>query len=313
MLADGIRLTSVTGGTGALTCSAQTGWASPANAFTGTRFIQYAITQYSSSAKTQLSLLETGIGSYVTGTNVLTRTKILSTWNGTTYLPNPGSATAPTALSFGTTSANIDVIIAPIAGLNGGIPFTAASGVNSTGPGVCANNIAQANNQFTSLTSGTVYYQAIELVYPAMYSQATIFTIGATAGGGAASTCNVAIYELLSTGLVGKRLIDFGNLGRLTATASYSTAALATPIFLPPGFYWQAILWVANSDTGNPQLRSGTPLMATPSGGCLLAGGNNNFVNPLPIASQTSLTDPATAPTGADTGVGSYAFCVWYK
>lgn len=54
MRADFIRMTSSTGGAGALTCSAVTGFPAISEAFTGTRLVEYTVAEYTSSAKTQL-------------------------------------------------------------------------------------------------------------------------------------------------------------------------------------------------------------------------------------------------------------------
>lgn len=294
MLADGIRLTSSTGGTGALTCSAQTGWASPANAFTGTRYIQYAIAEYSSGAKTQLVNLETGIGSYVTSTNVLTRTLVLSTWNGTTYLPNPGSAAAPSALSFGTASANIDVTIAPIAGGQlPALPFlmAAAAGL-SDGAGTSPLNMLPSGS--ATLGSGVVYYVPILWAMATPLSQFSFYCITGTTLSGGAPTMDCAVYEIGSDGKPGKRLIAFTRAAGIFAPSTlYISAALATPVALTPGWYYQGVLFQAGGATGVFKQASGLFLGTSPMGSYL------GVPNSIGVATQTALNDPATAPTAA--------------
>lgn len=293
MLADGIKLTSSTGGASTLTCSAQTGWASVAKAFTGTRYIQYSIAEYTTSGKVTLVNLETGVGSYDTNTDVLTRTKVLSTWNGTTYLPNPGSATAPSAISFGTTSANIDIIISPIS-MNGafGFPFRPSAAANiSDGLGQCGLNISSISSSAT-LTTGQVHYSPVLLLTEGQVSIASIRQTVALTGG--TPTIDIALYEMTSGALPGKRLISFTQIASVGTAATYSSSAIATPQPIIPGWYWQGILYTANSATGNPAVRAGQGLAGTPQGGLLA----NNPVNGNMLTVTGSLTDPATAPTG---------------
>jgi hypothetical protein len=292
-------MTSSTGGTGALTCTAQTGYPIVSKAFTGTRIIEYSIAEFTDSSKSQLSKAETGIGTYNTATEVLTRTEVKTTWDGTTYLPNPGSSTAPSALSFGTTAANIDIVVTPIVStvLGGGSFVYGQVTSVSDGLGVGPGFFSITSGTISLQASGTVLYTPWYVTTARRYSRAAVrCTSAATAGGGAASTLNCALYEVGSNGAPGKQLINFGNLGRLTtANVTYQSAAVATPVFLVPGWYYVALLWIANSDTGTPAVRGCGPSVGAPSGVLFANAFPASF---LTVGSQNVLNDPATAPTG---------------
>lgn len=295
MRADFIRMTSSTGGTSTLTCSAQTGYPALSKAFTGTRLVDYTIAEYTSSAKTQLSKAETGVGSYNTSTEVLTRTKILSTWDGTTYLPNPGSATAPTALSFGTTSANIDIMIGPTASTGQiTIPFVMGS-VASVASGLGLPPLNQTNGTTASFGTGTVFYWPVFIANGTPISKFTIRETTSLTGG--TPTVEMAIYEVASDGSPGKRLIAFGTLTPGTANTTYTSAPIATPVSLAPGWYWAAYLYVANGATGSLTLKTANILGCSPQGA--LMSNTTASVGSLAIFSQTALSDPAAAPTAA--------------
>lgn len=290
------RMTSSTGGTGALTCTAQTGYPDIAEAITGTRFVNYSINEYTNSLKTQLSKAESGIGSYVASTGVLTRTSVKATWDGTDYLPKFGTATAPTALSFGTTNANIDIIVGPTADhANLTIPFVAGAVAGmSDGLGTAGLNSVTPMDYIFS--AGFTFYTPVLLLHSGPFSQASIRTTNAavTAGAGAPSTASAAIYEVGNNGLPGKLLVDFGNMGRLTSlSTNYTSAPLAVPVYLAPGWYWQAILLVLNSDTGTPQIAGSSSLLSGSPRGSLNAG----FGSLRTAGGDTVFSDPAAAPT----------------
>lgn len=294
MRLDFCKMTSSTGGTSTLTCSAQTGYPLVSEAFTGTIFVDYSITEYTSSAKTQLSKSETGIGSYNTSTEVLTRTKVLSTWDATDYLPKLGTATAPTALNFGTTSANIDIMVSPMAaGVIPPIPFSAGAVASvSDGLGDVGLNRQTISSTNRTLTSGVVYYQP--LLWNAMrpISKWTFRSTTTLTGGTPVFDCS--IYECGSDGFPGKQLISLPQIGSIgTTNTTYTSSAAGTPVYLVPGWYWIGLLYTANTASGTFSPRCDYALMASP-GGTLISGTTPNG----DLTVTGSLTDPATAPTG---------------
>lgn len=300
MRGNGIRQThDGTGGTGTLTLVAISGWPAFSNVFTGVRLVDYEINEYTDASKTVLAQQECGEGSIDTSTGILTRTRIDSTWNGTTYLPNPGSATAPTALNITNTAANVDIICGPsAASMMAAVPFYyGAVGSVSDGLGLPPFNFNSANSSVSpNLTSGTVWYSPSYLAHRGPFSQASVRVTTGTTGG--TPTLTVGVFEVASDGSPGKKLIDFGSVGTTSNTAPFTltSSALSTPVSLPPGWYWTGILWVANSATGTPIIKAASGGLPGP-GGVFLSNASP-FASLLTVGSQTVLTDPATPPTG---------------
>lgn len=288
-------MTSSTGGSGALTCTAQTGYPDIAKAITGTRFVNYTIAEYTSSAKTQLSKAEEGIASYVASTGVLTRTTVKGTWDGTNYLPKFGTATAPTAISFGSTGANIDIIVAPT-----------VSSSRSTAPAILGTNASVSDGYGSpplnmlgllatslSATSGTVYYFPVELALAKMYSTVAFRQMAATTGG--SPTVDIALYDVdLTTGFPGKQLLAFTQKA-VGSVSDYQTTAVATPIPLESDWYWCAFLYQSGGSSGAATFKTAYNLAGGPRGS-LLSASSGSF-GMITLASQTVLNDPASTPT----------------
>lgn len=310
--ADLIRMTSSTGGTGALTLSAQTGWPTFANAFgsSGAVLVDYSIIEFTDSTKTTPARAETGVGSVALSTGVLTRSKILTTWDGTNYRPQAGTATAPAAQNFGTTAANIDVMCSQTS--HGGpllMPFVsgAISGV-SDGIGVPPMTAMPASGT-VSITAGTTYYWPALIMTPGPFSQAAVRVSTASSGG--TPTLSLAIYDQdPSTGLPGRKLIDFGSLGATNNVATIQNTAISTPVDLAPGWYWMGLLHIANSTTGNPALRQ---TAAVPGAAGIQFGSAGGMNAMLTVTGQTALNDPATAPTGSNNATSLYVPLVGLK
>lgn len=261
------------------------------NAFTGTRTVEYAITEYTTSGKTVLARGETGIGSYNTATEVLTRTKVLSTWDGTNYLPKFGTATAPTALSFGTTAAKIDVTVSPMAaGIIPTVPFVYGVVANvADGLGSPAINFSASGSTQVQI-SGTVSYIPILIGHTGPFTQVALRSVVAITGG--APLFDASIYEVASDGSPGRQIVSFT---QLTAFQAIGTYQLTAPLFhLPPGWYWLATLFQAGGATGSFTMRASTIDGAGPGGSLLLQGGPFGSKT---LAAQTALNNPATAPT----------------
>jgi hypothetical protein len=304
-----IMLTSTTGGTGTLTCTAQSGSPIPSDIWTGTVLRNYIITEWSDATKTVEVQRERGYGSYNTSTEVLTRTKVLSTWvaSGTTFLPADGVATAPTALNFGTTAANIDIAIEPMVGnVLTPIPFYYGS-TASIADGIGVTGLNLTSNNTTTPATGVVWYIPYLIGHQGPFSQFSIRTTTTLSGG--SPTVDCAIYEISSTGVPGKRLINFTQIGSIgTSNTIYTSTALATPVYITPGWYWVAILYVANSATGNFTPSSGIISLGSQTGSYYPSGSPQA---PKTVGSQTSLNDPATTPTGVVNTVSAPA--VYFK
>jgi len=225
---------------------------------------------------------------------VLTRTKVLSTWDGTTYLPNPGSATAPTALNFGTTSANIDIVVSPMAsGILPPMPFVYGS-VASVSDGLGAAPINSTTHVNHNVTSGTVWYWPILIGSYGPFSQFTARTTLALTGG--SPTLDFAIYEIASDGTPGNRLINFTQITEVgTANTTYTSTAIATPVMLVPGWYWAAALHLAAGASGTFQVRGTNIATGGPQGSYFANAAV--WMGPKTLTGQTALNDPATAPS----------------
>lgn len=303
MSADCILLTSVTGGTGAVTTTRQTGWAAPVDVWTGVRVLPYNYNEYAGTSRATAPIKhEAGICSFDTATGIMTRVKIDVTWDGTNYLPLFGSATAPSALSFGTTAANIDIMIGANSHRWPGIaPFKMGSIANvSDGVGMTGRCVMPVGNINVTLSSGTTYYFPIEIAHVGPFSQAAMRLATAVASG--TPTVNVGIYEVGTNGFAGKKLVDFGNLGSLLATGTLQNAAIAVPVDVGVGVVWIGVLYVANGATGSPVFRAASQISG-PAGVLLAVAGA--YAGLLTVTGQTTLNDPATAATGATSSTSS--------
>jgi hypothetical protein len=312
MRGDGILQThNGTGGTGTLTLAAVTGWPSFALVFAQDRFVDYEINEYTDATWSVLSKRETGIGTYTHSGTTLARTFVINTWDGSTYLPVAGSGTAPTAISFGNTAANVRIVCSPSSGNAVTTPAMVSQGVSgvSDALGFAPLNLLPSSTSLTTAMSlGYSIYSPIYLANRGPISQATSRLVTPNTTGATPSKLYVAIYEVNSSGMPGKRLIDFNGTGGgpvvtdLSAAAgNYSSSALTTPIYLPPGWYYQGVVAVANNGTGGPSIRGCWASMAGPLGTTLANATPLNgyaFIGP----SQTALNDPATAPTALNSG-----------
>ena len=307
-LADFCKMTTSTGGTGAVTLVAQTGYPALSDVITGTRLVSYVFAEYTNASKVTLSKAETGLGSYVASTGVLTRTAIRSTWDGSAYLPKFGTSTAPTAINFGTTSANIDVTVTPLSsGVVPPVPFVYGA-VASVADGIGTGAMNITSSSTLAMTSGTVYYIPYLLVSETQLSQFSVRSTTTLTGG--SPTLDCAIYEVGSNGIPGKRLINFTQITAIGGTSTtYTSSAIATPVYLPPGWYWVGLLHLAAGASGTFTPRAGLQSQAGP-GGAYMASNQATCVN-RSLVSQTVLNDPATAPTSAESSNLTYS--VWFK
>lgn len=307
---NGILMThNGTGGSGTLTLVAVTGFPDVTKVFgtSGTRLIELEINEYTDSTYTVLSKQETGIWSVNLSTLVATRTKVLSTWDGTTYLPNPGSASAPSALTIGNTAANVRIVCAPnAAGILPPTPFIATS-TSDTGSQTALNFIAGSSSAI-SLTAGFIAYTPVLIAHHGPFSQATMRVTTAMTGG--SPTLNVALYEVGSDGLPGNKLIDFGSVGAPNTAATLQNTAIGTPVEVVPGWYWQAVLPVAGGATGNPSVRAAN-ILAGGMGGTSFGNSSPNSGIFLSATGQTSL--PSTAVAIATINNSNLAPLVAYK
>ena len=312
MRADWIWMThNGTGGTGSLTLVGVPGWPGFGNVYATPRRVQYSILQFTDTTLATLAQGETGYGTYTPSSGVLTRDGILRTWNGTTYLPAEGVGNAPTALSLSNTAALVRISCTPTVEMLPAIPFVATS---LEGIGTFPLNVSYTSNSYLTLTNEEVDYNPILIGHEGPFSMASV-RVGDDSGtySGGTQNLEIGIYDIAETGLPGKKLIDFGLLGGTTpfsAAATISSTPLSTPVYIEPGWYYQAILAQFSGGTGTPRMRSFvTTLAASPAGTHFGAGGT--VANELYISSQTSLSDPA--PSGIALSINGYQWAVAYR
>lgn len=240
MYADGLRCThNGTGGSGTLTLAAANGYPQPTSlsGTSGTQLVEYQIAEYTDSTLTTLSKMESGIGSLVLSTNVLTRTTVLKTWtSGGSY-----NAANPTALSFGSTAANVIVTF-------GGGATTQKTALSTTFA-FTGSDVWQPFNTRTTydsavgayaMTAGTRIYVPFEYIYGKPITQVGIGVSTIVA----ASTCRIGVYDTDQTsGGPLNLLTEFTSSTQIATTTStgFKSISLSTPFYLPPGFYWLCI------------------------------------------------------------------------
>jgi len=180
---------------------------------------------------------ETGIGSVAS--NVLTRTKVQLTWDGTTY-----DDTTPSAIAFGSTptSGNIRVRISATAE----IVAPVIPSVNTTIAGDSnwrdypITNIADWTGAGTgeALTADREYYTCYRLDSAGLLSGIQFEVTTAQAS----SNMKTALYSVGSNGLPGAKIVDFNVLATTTTgfdtdTTTGTWSPAGTP-WLTPGWYY---------------------------------------------------------------------------
>jgi hypothetical protein len=235
MRANACRATSTTGGTGALTLSAVTGFTSPLAVFPTGVFVQYAILEGTDSTFATPSKLETGVG-YINGSNALVRSAVRSTLSSGTY----NNSTA-TALSFGTSNVRVD--FAPLAEDRGVWKLT--SFAHGQGP---SNFTSSTSNSSLTLTAARLYAIPVEIeaAWP-------IGSLGVATSSTVNTTVNLAIATIDPTDGLPDVVIASVNALSVNATNNIY-GSVAAPIFIPPGDYWALIY-----SPGAPVLRGVSP------------------------------------------------------
>jgi hypothetical protein len=299
MRADWIAATSSTGGTGDLALTAlagSPGWTAP---FSGVRIVDYTILEFTDSTQKTIKQIEHGFAKIDTSGPTLKRSTgtVKRSWDGTNYLPNPGSSSTAAAIGFGTVSANILITCAPSSGSL--LPILPA--VSTLGDNVGVTGLSSGGTGSFTLVNQQTIYVAQLLMTEGQVTQAAVRVNTAYTGG--TSSLNVALYELDTTtgALPGRKLADFGNLGALTGVTTIVSAALATPFPLGPGWYVWGILPQFSGGSGTPALFGASPLNPSPFG-VSLAAGTQKIAGGAVVAAQTSLTDPATTTAIASAG-----------
>jgi hypothetical protein len=237
MYADAIRCTSSTGGSSTVTLSSVTGFPQPSDVFgtSGTRLVNYTISEYTDSTFSTLSKFERGVGSLVLSTGVLTRSVIGATWtSGGSY-----NVANPTALSFGSTAANIQILLTATANTQRPAQPSIQNAFGDTRwQPINTRCQADSNAGALTLTNGTEYLIPIEFSFAR-----PITSIGVEVTTAAAGSARVALYEWDTDGLGGNLITEFTSAAQidLSTTTGVKSVTPASPIWIPPGWYY---VWV---------------------------------------------------------------------
>lgn len=196
---------------------------------TGTRIVRYTAIQYTDSTRATISKIQSGIGSLVISTLVLTQTLIQETWDGTTF-----DNTAPAELTFtagaDTTRVHISPMVQDFVRSYPGTAVIDGSMGSSTSFGVWPLNAPRGASTFAAV-AGTEYYKPILWAGQSQIDQATVRTGGATAG-----NCKLGWYEMGPDGKPGALLKDFG---AFAISAGANNVVAVTGFNPPPGWYWE--------------------------------------------------------------------------
>ena len=291
MLANGVLHTITAGGTGSLTLGETSGWPGLRDAYgtTGTRRIHYTLRDAAGVPR------ETGFGTVDLSATplVLARTRLMHTWNGTTY-----DDRTPTAQSAGT---DWTLIIAPVAHTT---MLAMPPGVRSTALGTRGMSPAlrPANATFTLATQQLVSFVCY---WPWSDPFDRVRVRASTANtGGSGYAFAVAIHELTGTmGAAGAgnrlALFDTWATNPLTVTSDQLSNPIATPISLTPGFFLFSLLPQWTGGTGTPVLvAGGDPALSVPGLFGTNTGGANRATHGGTAASQTAIGTslPALTP-----------------
>lgn len=240
MLFDAVRCThNGTGGASTLTLAGISGYPQITDVLgsSGTAFGWYTIAEYTDNTKATLSKFERGIGSIALSSGVLTRSRVDVTWtSGGSYVR--GGATA---LTFGNTAANIDILFGDSAG-----------SVTAHMPGVFdfagATDIWQPINSLQIYSSGLGSWTIVNgdrVWIPTFWrhnkpiSQVSVSCSTAAA----ASAIRVGIYDWDPVhGGPGNLLSELTSGSQIATTATgYRSITLGTPFRMVPGWYWTCL------------------------------------------------------------------------
>jgi hypothetical protein len=224
MLANAVRQTTTTSGTGALTLAGVTNLLPFSQKFALNQPFQYSA--YTGTADAPV-FREAGIGA-LTASNVMARLSVRETSDGTT-----SNTVTPTATDFG--GATVSIICTPLASFTESMMPT----VDAQSSAVSRFLTSAARNLNTSPTgpaTGSAYYTPFLLRCGALVSS---LAVNVTTAAGAGATAQIGIYACNEKGYVGARLavatVDISTTGIKIAT-------LSTPIALPPGWYFTAFV-----------------------------------------------------------------------
>lgn len=297
MFTDALRCThNGTGGVGAITLAAVTGYPQFTNALgtSGTLFVDYQISEYTDSTLGVLKSYEAGIGSLALSTNVLTRTLPDCTWlsSGPTY-----NQINPTALAFGNTAANFVITFGGSSNTQKRGLSAAFSMVGDVWQPFNTRVTYDGNSSTWPLTNGTHLYIPIEYVYTKPITQVAVEVTTATAG----TNLRMGLYDTdTATGGPVNLLTEFTSTAPIATTATgFRAVAMAQPFWVPPGFYWLCL----QSDNSTVAVRRlshfGSGLISSASGrDIMMVDKGGSSYGPLLAVAETAISNPYTRSGG---------------
>jgi hypothetical protein len=221
MLGNGIKQATATTGTGALTLSAVAGMPMLSDVFAPYQPFSYALLDSAG------LFVEAGVG-YLSGASTMVRARVTSTYIAGVYTSQGATAASLTGVTT--------VICAPnAASLYSGFPTVDSQ---STGH-LRYLSSASRNCGFASLTpaANRQVYSTFELKSSVVL---LALNFNVNTAGAALSTARMALYSCNEKGYPG--VILAGNtIAHDTATTGIKTEALATPLFLPAGWYFTSL------------------------------------------------------------------------
>lgn len=275
MLATGVKQTTTTTGTGALTLDSVAGYPAISDAF-GLN-IPFSYTLLDSSGL----FLEAGVG-YLSSSTVMVRARISATMSGGVY-----ANAAPTALNLsGTTT----VIITPHAAtLESPLPT-----VDSQTAGI--NKMVTTAHRNTTTTGAALV--ALRLTYvPFLFrcaSQVVSLNINVSTAGAAGKVARLGIYACNEKGYPGALLASTSDF--LVDTTGIKINTLSSPLSVSPGWFFTAII----SD-GSPTITMHAP-GSSPIGGSPFGYVGTSFVDfRFEVLANTSIPANANTATTAVT------------
>lgn len=279
MLANAVRETTSTAGTGAVALTAATGFARFATVFAEGVQVSYAIADANGNR-------EWGIGTLGSG-NTLARTKVMSTLVGGTY-----TTEGATAVSL---SGNAEVFIDMHSGIWASVPGATRTEQQYLVSHGCMGATSHDSAIVANELRGTLCLIARPYLVDAFYIDVR------TASG---TAMDVSVYQGTDDG-PGARMIDVQTLS--TATTGGKTAVLPTPVVLMPGTYYIAAL----SD-GGPTCR-GLHYASVPGLGRSnpVVTANESYLRKVGWGYGSGLPDPA--PSGMLSGADVRSPFVWLR
>lgn len=279
MIANWVKASTTTTGTGTLTLSSVAGYPRPSDAIETGVHVQYVIL-------TSAGDLEAGIGTVSAG-NMLTRDRINATWAGGTY-----TSVAPSALSLPAGTHEV-IITQTAANTFSAAEYPQALIANTHFVSQHLAGIASAQN------CSNATYVGQQTAYPFVLKTAGVLTGFACQVSVLGESNNFfALYQCAPNGGPGKRIAHH-TTPIAGGSTGYKTAAAAANVRVTPGAYWMG--WLTVSGT-SPSIR-----------GLFAAGHPFGYVGDLPLdgvrntsTGQTELSDPFPTVT-ASINVGGKA------